>query len=58
MIFIYFNWVSTRCQWSVDLYENKKRDSTKGETIREQRIHKINKKLKIILKNISRVIRK
>jgi len=29
MIFIYCNWVSTRWQWSVDLYKNRKETAQK-----------------------------
>jgi len=61
MLFIYCSWVSTWWQWSVDLYENRKRqherrNSTQSNT--KHRIHKIdNKNTKqktVIKKNIKR----
>jgi len=33
MIFVYYNWVSTRWQLSVDLYKNRRQLYTWGETI-------------------------
>jgi hypothetical protein len=67
MIFIYCSWVSARWQWSLNLY--KYGDICKGETIlRTIQKHRIliieNKhtkqeiKMKRMLKNMSRVIRK
>ena len=69
MIFTYWNWVSTRWQWSVNLYKNRKETAIyKKEAMHKtmqskHRIHKIenrhkNKKTNItrILKIISRVI--
>jgi hypothetical protein len=62
-IFIYCNWVSTRWQWSVDLYES--RNERAQKTIQKQKIHKIENKntqqktyTKRILCNVSRVLRK
>jgi hypothetical protein len=52
MIFIYRNWTSTRWQWSVKLYKNRKETTirAKGDTIHKKiqnyRIHKIENKPK------------
>jgi len=45
MIFIYCNWVSTRWQWSVNLYKNRKETATYGrinntQKIQNSRMHK------------------
>jgi len=47
-LFIYCKWVSTRWQWSVDLYKNRKETGQKEKqytkTIQKHRIHKIENK--------------
>ena len=70
MIFIYCNWGSTRWQWSVDLYKNRKQTVQKEKQRTKQyknnekhTIHKTEKnaKQKIIikiLKNLSRIFLK
>jgi hypothetical protein len=56
MIFVYCNWVSTRWQWSVNLYKNRKetaiyerRNNTENNT--KHRTHKIENKRKKNIKN-------
>jgi len=66
MIFIYCNWISTRWQWSVDLYKNrketaiyKKRNSRPTQKIQKNTEYtKYKTNIKRIFKNISQVIRK
>jgi hypothetical protein len=64
MVFIYCGWVSTRWQWLVDLYKNKKetaiykrRNNTQSNTkTQNTQDRKKKTRVKIILKNLSRVI--
>jgi len=72
MIFIDYSWVFAVWQWSVDLYRYRKMTAQKSsnkqnnaKTIQKHRIHKTENKntkqntnVKVILKHISRVIRK
>ena len=45
MLFVYWSWVSTPWQWSVDMYKSKEETTKKGETIhktiQKHEIHKI-----------------
>ena len=64
MIFIYCNWVSTRWQWSANLYRNSKETVKKGKTVDKTKTQNTKQKyeqntnIKLVLKSINQVIRR